>query len=418
MALAARILAKAISLADRINALTEPFEPFNRPPVPYDELPLEKKEKVFREEIEKDFLRDDGKLFWSVIPNDLGDMAIWHGYWTAYLAMRWRATGAAQDRAWLAKALNGQWLLQTVSKAPLVRGVDPKGGDARRDHAYYREGSAGYDYVEDASGSSLSGHVYGLAHAMDAGREMKDQEMMKYCFTQLSELVSRLEADGFYLTNSDGSKTRFGDFAVVCGVANPVHLTTLAALLVNAARTDLLQKIFGDRDILNLLTNPEIHLLWKDKHYDEHTTFMDLDAVLLGRPPLEISCAAFTGLHSLWNKTKEKQNSFFHFIYARHHELPVKYLAQAVTGLREFRAPKIVQDVNLTNLGYQWLRVVTWGGRATSTQPMPMWMRPQEDVMWQRSPYFLTGWGPGAKPRFSGLDFLIAYQMGKTWKLF
>lgn len=394
-------------LADSLHK-REPFDEFTRPPDIKDARPLHRKAKLFDEEIKADFLKHDDRLFWSMIPNDLGDMAIWQGYHTAFRAFKYAATHSPRDRLYLAKSLEGQALLQAgYGNAFLVRGIDPSGGDTHP-HRYSRQGDP-YDWVEDASGSSLTGHVFGLYCAYKFG----NPEISARAKDLFLNLTRNLIANDYKLRNADGTATRYGDQRFVGWlIRTPNVLTTIAILsFADYLSDDPLfdrekAKLMQGSAVVRGAARGEVHLLWYGKEYHQHLAFMAYYVLLGTESDPELRRLLDKNFNRLFHKFRKEGNSFFSFVYGTYYPMEPHRLKIAVQTLQEFAFPKKPGSVkNSTDSSIE--KIGRW-----AKQPLPVWRRPNTDIIWQRDPYQLDQ-TQGVIHRYSGVDFLIAYWMGR-----
>ncbi|MEK6543948.1 MAG: hypothetical protein AABZ44_05880, partial [Elusimicrobiota bacterium] len=386
----------------------EPFEPFTRPPDIKDPRPLHEKARLFTQEIEADFLKDDRRLFWSQVPNDIGDMAIWHGYYLAYRAFEYATTRSSSSLHHLRKALDGESLLLAgYGKAYLVRGVDPAGGDAEK-HRHAHQGTP-YDWVDDASGSSLTGTVFGLYCAWrygpsDVRRQARDLTL---------KLTKEFIRNKFKLTNSNGSYTRWGDCSRDDWIIDPSRILTATALLNFASLISDDPDIAKERQryeesatVRRIAGRAEAHLLWYAKHYHQHLAYMSF-FVLMDCEQNDKARERFwmRFYQKLFRKYLHQGNSFFIYLSASQFPIDQGSLAKAKQTLQEFSFPK-KKNYNADMSNFNIKMAGRW-----STQPLPVWRRPSTDIVWQRSPNTLKG--GNTEKHYSGVDFLVAYWMGR-----
>lgn len=388
----------------------EPFDEFTRPPEIVDPRPLREKARLFEQEIEKDFLRDSRRLFWSQIPNDLGDLAIWQGYYTAFRAHQYAVTKSTRALDYLSRAIQGHALLQAgYEKAYLVRGVDPEGGDAVR-HPYFHEGRP-YSWVDDASGSTLSGVVFGLHAAYQWGDGAVRAEAKRL----IVKLADDLIGSNYRLRNSSGRSSRWGDHRANSWVVTPPRFLTAIALLNSAfavsgeERFALEKSRYLDNAVVKkIAASGEIHFVWFAREFNQHLAFMNYYVLLATETDPLWQAYWLEHLSRLMEKFRREGNSFFTYIYGTFFSVNANLRALALQSLREFRYPKRWEEV-LNSQEPSIEKVGKW-----SLQPLPVWRRVNTDVVWQRSPYQLDG-PPGN--RYSGIDFLLAYWMGRHLKM-
>src|SRR5580765_2778254 len=140
MSLIQSIKALAIRATDTLNKFNDPFDPFTRPAFPKENKPLHVFEQEFYRDLVTNFWGCDGRVLLHRIPLpqgsplDTGDQAIWHGIFTAMLALRYSkpSTGTPDLETYshLIEAAKGLQLHQTVPgevKPRLVRGYSDDG---------------------------------------------------------------------------------------------------------------------------------------------------------------------------------------------------------------------------------------------------------------------------------------------------
>jgi hypothetical protein len=109
-------------------------------------------------------------------------------------------------------------------------------------------------------------------------------------------------------------------------------------------------------------------------------------------------------LAKMERKFRLQGNSFFSFVYASYFPLEEEARQRAVQTLKEFECPKPQRSV-INSRDPAIPKSGRW-----SLQPLPVWKRPNTDIVWQRDPYELDAI---AGHRNTGVDFLLAYWMGR-----
>jgi hypothetical protein len=407
------ILDRALGLVlggiDNLNIMLSPFEKFTRPIYPYDERPLSEIEAAFWADIQEHWLFGyDRELYWSMAPNDGGDMAIWHGVYTATCALR-------KDQDALERALKGCRVLQGAgADSRLVRGANsldgPLGMDPTR--TYYRRVIDGrvYSTLADVSESSIIGHVFGLWMAY---RWSDSASAQAVAAEMLRDLAATVAADGDRLLDPDGRPARFGDLRPKITTA-PIRIAALTMLYAaaGAANNDanLLSRVDQlEHDHAGALRHPETHFLWIHPWYQDVIAYMAIAVLKDARPDKKIYRKSIEGL---WAKNKEEGNSFYTYLLEAN-DIRTSRADRARDVLKEFPSAKLVGNVigseyaaDKFKWGWKWAK----GGNWLSHQPVKVWIRPPADFVWQRCPYSLDG---GTSNRYNSLDFCAAYWLGR-----
>lgn len=405
-----------LGMVDAANAIASPFEPFDRPADVLDNRPLRVKDAEFWKEIGQGWVH--GPFYWSMRPNDGGDMAIWHGCYVA-------ACAARGDWAALSNALRGASLLQKLGgNDRLARGADQVGCGMGIDPSrkYYTDKVDGVEYVfhDNGSESTLIGHLFGLWAVLqfEAPQEHREQAARL-----AHDLALQLEKDGDRMLNQDGSPAKFGDLRPGPLTA-PIRVAALAAVYCLAwrATTDprWLRKYHAIRSAnFDAISRPETHFLWVHPWYQDAIAYMVL-TILATSDGGGYAFDYQRGLDGLWDKTGSEGNAFYAYLRKiGNGKLYAVDAAGALKTLREFNADRKLgpraKDSGKAHGGGE-VRPFTWGwswakgGKLLSRQPVPVWRRAPQDFAWQRCPYSIGG---EEHADFNGLDYCLAYWLGR-----
>lgn len=395
-----------LSVADACSSL-EPFKPFSRAANIIDPRPQAEKARLYWEDIQSSWIKG-GSFYWSMLPNEIGDMAIWHGLYAATCAFK-------GDRDALLVAMEGMKKLQSLGGLSRIhRGADTLDGPHSIDPSkkYYED--AGFIYIDEVSESTLIGHLFGL-WAIQHCRIPDD--MKAKAKSMASELAAQVSSDGYRLLNHDGTVARFGDLRPGVGTA-PIRIAALACLLLMGGRMDEYERLVKDN--MGSICHPETHLLWMNAAYAQVLAYLVL-TVLIMRDPNEGRRKQFkAALMDQWGKTKEQGNALYLYLVAlcTGFSDPKKF-EQAGIGMDEFnldpakgpltKGPPRSNSENPVGVAFQsW----GWGSKKKriSLQPIPVWQREPTDFVWQRTPYELCG---GSNSTYNGMDFCLAYYLGE-----
>ena len=346
------------------------------------------------DELVKHFVRDG--VFFAQTPNDLGDTAIWQGVYTAMTAMRHRARPTKET--WAEQMYAARALARYLHGGRLARGAVPvelEGVMFHRDptKVYYDED--GVVYREDASLDSLLGVMFGAAIV----RRFGDGAAQAVLAGPLEAFAARFEADGFRLTNRDGSPTTYGDCRPGFFQA-PVRI--LAAALPSilgdgpvAPAWRKIAKTYG-REFATTDTQVPGRISYVNAHLAILANIAFVAAAPSGAPGVE---AARAGLYRLVDKYADAGNSLVVFgSLALGLFLSVDARDKASKTLSEFplgAKPKTGLNSSV----------------APALQPVPVWQRPPADVIWQRSPYPYSG---HEEAEYCRMDYLLAHYFQRS----
>lgn len=402
---------------DAINILFCPFEKFTRAAEPIEFITLEERANFYWYDIQQNWLHGlDNEFYWSMRPNDLGDMAIWQGLYTFTCALK-------NDPEALRKAFKGQALLQTLSgNNRLARGADATNGSFNVDpsRTYYKNGS--YTFLQEVSESTLIGHLLGLWSVYHLGN---DASLKEQAAALVEALASRVIEDGYQLKNQAGVTAKFGDLRPTL-LAAPIRIASLACLLLlsykmsgNTSHKELYEKIVSK--YADALTRLETHVLWIHPQYQDMLVYFVLAMFCSMEYDVSRKLSYVATMNKQWVKNKEEGNSFYTYMAIfvginvddRYRENAKKILSEFNTnpslGPTKTTMGKTPDNSRCKSFVWGWSSVK--GGHRYSYQPMPVWRRPAADIVWQRSPYDVEGESDHA---YNGLDYLAAYYLGRN----
>ncbi len=413
----------------KVAGYAEPYEAFTREPDIVDKAKPNRKAGRFWEIIKKDWIiGDDCPLYWSMKPNDGGDMAIWHGMAVAAAALR-------EDNHTLDRLLRGSTVLQYLGgNSRLARGADLAGGpmkkgDPNRKYYHFMYGDDAYTFIDNVSESTLIGHLWGLWWTWDRGDK---GSMRSDLVTQMIvDLADQVIADGYQLRNQNGDTARFGDLRPLrwpwqFEKRKPISTAALCALLLIAYNVSDCGK-YRDRYLsiakanINSIIHFESRFLWIDKSYDDILGVM-VGAMLFTNECVDVDLreAYRCGLRTLWKKIRKRGNPFYIYVMkdCLGDEIGDEYIRQARQTLDEYNAFNKdfpTADVRLPVKNSGVIPGVKWGGRLVSRQPVPVYRRPASDFFPQRSPYHLDDPVKNDE-EFNRLDFVVCEGLGRHVK--
>lgn len=400
-----------LGAVDKFNVMADPFQEFTRPCREVDPATLEQRGRIAWKDIQDNWLFGPKREFyWSMKPNDMGDMAIWHGLYTATCALR-------QDGPALERAVGGLEKLQFLGgNSRLARGADGIDGAHGTDPSrkYYTED--GYVWTDNCSESTLIGHLFGLMLCIDTPQEARAGRMA-------TELARQIIKDGYRMLNQDGAPARFGDLRPTATTA-PIRIAALACtfLLASHFERDEFRSEY-DKFVkchMESLMHPETHVLFVHPWYQDLIAYLALTILFQCDGDAKNREKFADALLGMWRKNRKEGNTLYAACVAwclGKSALAPRDRDSAMFTLREFNITvpsglKTPGKVDLT----KDLSVAqfTWGfgskKMTVSKQPVPVWMRPPQDVVWQRCPYGLSG---EESNTYNYMDFCLALGLAE-----
>lgn len=411
------IKAGAIKLSDQINKLNDPFPPFDRPALPkFPSRKLWDIEGEFFQDLVNYFWACDGQVLIHRIPLptgsalDTGDQAIWHGVYTAMLALRYACGDKdhqAESYSHLVQATKGLQLHQTIHGEPkprLIRGVSD---DLKT-------------WQDDASNDSATGHLLGIYFGWKFG-----PETLRPVFQQLAgglgaEILNHHHA----LVRADGQDTTYG--ALDQGwKTDPLRISlALAIYAVAATLTGVKEfaKAYSDLFVKyqSIAIYPKVKLWWLENQNDTHRAAIHL-AILADLTSGESMHGYMGGLLRIRKMTAKLGNVWVNALcrFGLGNTSPnnVSDREQALKVLSEFTlADKQFNDGrDNSNFKADWFKPILWDGVYVANQPLPRHLVRAQDFFWQRKLRSLDPGTDGAKAdsRLNGGDFLAAYWLSR-----
>lgn len=418
------IKSAAIKVTDFTNAKLDRYESFTRPFLPATATKLKDKAAECWTDL-SDFWRFDKVLIHRIpqpsgSPLDLGDQCIWHGIYTAMLAMKYAVEPSAGLEVWLDRAVAGMKGHQTFhhEQAPrLIRGYD----------------ALNNQWEDDASNDSLTGHVAGLYFAYRHGPD----SIKPAVAVLINDITNSLIANDFKLVKADGTPTKHGK--LINGIqTDPLQFTLVFALLCLANNViptsrfaDAKHKLYTQYG--SMIPFGKVELNGWGNWNDEHRAAIHLAIIAREDQSPRVQELCRQGLVRLWNMSIKRVNPWVNALicYGYRDKCPEGYLWQsgliAKHILGEFeiskkRWPLEVKnaDQRLAGINHQSWSVKTWDDKGTprAYQPIPLWAMGSQDFFWQRNRYSVNDHAGTTTPaqagsQHNGADFLCAYYLSR-----
>lgn len=423
MALSTYFKIAALQAADAAHLRLSPYEEFTRPALPKSLKTLKARETECFNDLKNFWFFDElmvhrlPKNEGQPPPLDLGDQAIWHGMFTAMLAMKYAVIRDAQERVrvaeMLSKAINGLARHQDYhdeGRPRLIRGYD------RNLHRM----------EDNPSNDSLTGHFAGLYFTRVYG----PPDLRLRVDGLLAGIVQELVDNDLWLVNAHGEPTPFG--RLIDGIkTDPLQMTLALAIMTVAEHSSLnmsapryRHEIYSDYG--RMIPYPKVALGNLDNWNDDHRAAMHLAILGLEDRSPAMRKLVRQGVERHWRLFGQRANPWVNALLALavgdDLPAPIRYgmTLQNQIVLSEYELTDAAydapvdrtHDVIVSVTGDHWQPVIKMvKGVPRSTQPLPIWTMGAQDFPWQRHRYSVRDWTGNARPtqRFSGAAYLCAY---------
>jgi uncharacterized protein (TIGR03437 family) len=339
-----------------------------------------------------------------------GDSALWTGHYLAAEAFRYKVTQASDALANVTSAIAAIKGLADVTginllarcmvptNSPYVASISSQ----ESANGIYTNSSAGWIWVGNTSRDEYSGALFGLAVAYDMVSDAAIQSSISQLVTRL---VDFLNGNNWSVVMPNGSSStsflirpdQIETFLAIGRHVNANHFSSIgyeaqrellaatvpAPILVDTADDDSYFKF--NLDYINLYN------LIRLESSDEKSIYQTAYAQLRG----------YTG---------SDQNAFFNIIDLALNG-PNQTRDSQTLALLDGWLLRLRRDFNvdLTNT------VPVCGSQAC--EPAPVWLRPNTDFLWQRSPYTLTVTGGAGIIETAAIDYILPYWMARYYGL-
>jgi uncharacterized protein (TIGR03437 family) len=340
-----------------------------------------------------------------------GDSALWTGHYLAAEAFRYKVTQAPDALANVTTAISSlKGLVDVTGTNLLARCMVPTGSpyaasissQEAANGIHTNNSPPGWIWVGNTSRDEYSGAMFGLAVAYDMVADIGIRSSISALVTRL---VDFLNGNNWSVVMPNGaSGTSF--------LIRPDQIETFLAIgrHVNSAHFSSLT-YEAQRDLF-AATVPAPILV--DTASDDSYFKFNLDYInLYNLIRLESSSAKAiyqSAYSQLRGYTGSDQNAFFNIIdlalngpnAARDNQTLALLDGWLLRLRRDF-------NVDLTNT------VPVCGSKACT--PVPVWLRPNTDFLWQRSPYTLSATGGAGIIETAAIDYILPYWMARYYGL-
>jgi uncharacterized protein (TIGR03437 family) len=338
-----------------------------------------------------------------------GDSALWTGHYLAAEAFRYKVTQAPDALNNVKGAIAGLKSLADVTGTNLLARClvpmnSPYAAGIRNEEAsngVYTNNTAGLIWVGNTSRDEYSGALFGLAVAYD----MVTDEGIKSSISDLvTRLVDFLDGHNWSVVMPDGSSgTSF--------LIRPDQIETFLAIGRHINSSHFSSVSYESQRLLFSATVPVpigVDTVSDDSYFKFNLDYINLYNLIR----LEASSAKSiyqSAYGVLRDHTAPHQNAFFNIIDLGLNG-PNSARDSQTLALLDGWLLRLRRDFGVDLHGV----VPVCGNQAC--QPVPVWLRPPTDFVWQRSPFQLAIGGAGIIES-AGIDYILPYWMARYYGL-
>jgi uncharacterized protein (TIGR03437 family) len=339
-----------------------------------------------------------------------GDSALWTGHYLAAEAFRYKVTQAPDALDNVKRAIAGLKSLADVTgtnllarclvpiDSPYAAGISSE----EASNGVYTNSSAGWIWVGNTSRDEYSGAMFGLAVAYDMVADAGVKDSISALVTRL---VDFLNGHSWSVKMPDGSSStsflvrpdQIETFLAIGRHVNPDHFSSLgyeAQRLLMAATVPVPIAVDTADD---------------GSYYKFNLDYINFyDLIRLEASSAKSIYKSAYGL--LRDHTASHQNAFFNAIDLALNG-PDTARDQQTLALLDGWLLRLRRDFGVDLHGV----VPVCGSQAC--QPVPVWLRPPTDFLWQRSPFQLAVAGGAGIIESAGIDYILPYWMARYYGL-
>ena len=339
-----------------------------------------------------------------------GDSALWTGHYLAAEAFRYKVTQAPDAMKNVASAIAALKALADVTGTNLLaRCMVPVGSpyaasiqSQEASNGIYTNSSAGWIWVGNTSRDEYSGALFGLAVAYDM---VTDTNIKSSISDLVTRLVDFLNGKNWSVVMPDGSNgttflirpDQIETFLAIGRHVNPDHFSSLGY----EAQRELLATTVPVPIGVDTASD--------DSYFKFNLDYINLYSLIRLEASAEKSIyQSAYGL--LRGYTKSDQNAFFNVIDLALNG-PDAARDSETLALLDGWLLRLRRDFHVDLTG----AVKACGSQAC--QPVPVWLRPNTDYLWQRSPYEISASGGAGIIETAAIDYILPYWMARYYGL-
>jgi uncharacterized protein (TIGR03437 family) len=339
-----------------------------------------------------------------------GDSALWTGHYLAAEAFRYKVTQAPDALSNVVSAIAGLKGLADVTGTNLLARCmvpinSPYAASIQSQEAsngIYTNSSAGWIWVGNTSRDEYSGALFGLAVAYDM---VTDTTIKSSISDLVTRLVEFLNGKNWSVVMPDGTTgTTF--------LIRPDQIETFLAI-GRHVNSDHFSSVSYELQRELLATTVPVPI-GVDAASDDSYFKFNLDYInLYNLIRLEASDekSIYQGAYGiLRDATQGDENAFFNIIDLALNGPNATRDAQTLALLDGWLL-RLRRDFNVDLTG----TVKACGSQACT--PVPVWLRPNTDFLWQRSPYTISVTGGAGIIETAAIDYTLPYWMARYYGL-
>ncbi len=338
-----------------------------------------------------------------------GDSALWTGHYLAAEAFRYKVTQAPDALADVTAAIDAiKGLADVTGTNLLARCMVPANSpyaagiaSEEASNGVHTNSSAGWIWVGNTSRDEYSGALFGLAVAYDM---VPDPAIQASISDLVTRLIDFLNGNNWSVVMPDGSSST--SFLV-----RPDQIETFLAIGRHVNSDHFSSFSYETQRVLLAATVPApigVDTTSDDSYFKFNLDYINLYSLI--RLEASSAKAIYQSAYTLLrDHTAAHQNAFFNVIdLALNGPDPAR--DSQTLALLDGWLLRLRRDfaVDLTGV------VPVCGSQAC--QPVPVWLRPPTDFLWQRSPFQLAVGGAGIIES-AGIDYILPYWMARYYGL-
>ena len=367
------------------------------------------------------------------------DSTIWTGTYLAAEAFRYAVTKDAQAKQNALRTIYALDAHLQVTQVPgfIARCVapdEPPYNTAYIGHSRYVEGTGDWEgsfWINNTSRDQYSGWFYGLSIAYDLIDDEQARQMIR---EDVSEVIYALRDNWWYILGENGMPTDAGPHVL------PTFRLAWLAAAVHILDTPEIKQLYLEQYEQNKYTFKLSNISGMNKYYQYYgfnLSHLNFNTLLRNETDPERRAFYLDVYHQMiWRFVSHTHNVFFDAFYLANCERAGgcfdydQTLADVQVQLFDFQdppvreVPKAIPDWELDPFSVFMSDLIDLLGirnlldiEYQTLEPRPVQYRCPRSFMWQKTPYNLDCPGGDGTEVYPGIDYMLAYWMGRYYDL-